>query len=377
MIALASGSSLHASVAALEYQETDYTVNNWSVSLASQSTPFKKEPAAASGRILRGVLNFDGGSSNAIPFLWQRDARRLYLDLNRNQDLTDDPAGVFVTGKNWTTDYQSFTNVHLFFNTASGQCRVLADLNIYAFGAQANCYLTVRSFWQGKLTLQERDWQVGLVQNVFGSAAFENSQLLLRPWEKRNQPFAANDGALACVPFSRKLFVDGHAYQLDCIAHLLNGEATPALQFTEQSVPLGEANITGQFIRRLVLTGRPYVVVVDNPVGVVKIPIGSYNQPDLQLEQKGVAAFSRNTGPFQIGKSFTVDGKTPLVLNVGGPLTNSLSATRHGQYLQLDYLLLGAGGQTYQLASQNRSAPPGFAVYQGEKEIASGTFEFG
>ena len=55
-----------------------------------------------------------------------------------------------------------------------------------------NCTLAIRSFWQGKVTLQGRDWQVGIIQNNLDqSGSFENGRLLLRPWEKRNQPFNA------------------------------------------------------------------------------------------------------------------------------------------------------------------------------------------
>jgi hypothetical protein len=391
MVALGSGAGLRAAdsvpsgspssnaiMASLEYQETKSSVINWGVPLTMQTTPFKKEPAAASGTIVRGVLNFGGGSNNAIAFLWQRDAQKLYLDLNRNQDLTDDPAGVFSACAGGSANYQSFTNVHLLFNTASGKCRVLADMNLYQFGPQANCYLMARSFWQGKVTLQGRDWQAGIVQNIVDqSGSFENSRLLLRPWENRSQSFGADDGLLASVPFSRKLFVDGHAYQLDCIARSQNGEARPALQFTEQSVPLGELKITGQFIRRLVLTGGPYVVVLDQPAGLVKIPTGSYNQPDIKLEQNGVEAFCRNSGQMQFGRRITVDARTTAVLQTGGPLTNSVTASRQGQDLRLDYCLVGAGGETYQLAKQDRSKPPEFAVYKGGKKIAYGTFEFG
>jgi hypothetical protein len=391
MVVLGSGTGLRAAdsvpagppssnaiMASLEYQETKSSVINWGVALRTQTTPFKKEPAAVSGKIVRGVLNFGGGSSNAIAFLWQRDAGKLYLDLNRNQDLTDDPAGVFSVRGAARVYYQTFTNVHLLFNTASGQCRMLVDMNLYDFGSQPNCYFMVRSFWQGKLTLQGRDWQAGIIQNGLDqSGSFENSRLLLRPWEKRNQPFAAEDGLLASVPFSRKVFVDGHAYKLDCIAGSQNGEARPALRFTEQSVPLGALNITGQFIHRLVLTGGPYVVVLDQPAGVVKIPTGSYNQPDIRLEQNGVEAFCRNSSQMQIGRRITVDDKTTAVLHMGGPLTNSVTASRQGQDLNLNYCLVGAGGETYQLARQDRSKPPEFAVYKGGKKIASGTFEFG
>ena len=201
--------------------------------------------------------------------------------------------------------------------------------------------------------------------------------MLLRPWEKRNQPFNADDGSLATVPFSRKLFLDGHAYQLECIARSQNGEARPALQFTEQSVPLGELKITGQFIRRLVLTGGPYLVMLDHPAGVVKVPTGSYNQPDIRARTKWRRGLLRNSGQMQVCRRISVDDKTPAVLHAGGPLTNSVTASRQGQDLRLDYRLVGAGGEAYQLAKQDHSKPPEFAVYKGGKKIASGTFEFG
>ncbi len=82
-------------------------------------------------------MNFGDGTSNAIPFLWQRDAGKLILDLNRNQDLTDDPAGVFTTRVTAPLNFQNqtFTNVHLIFATSLGPCPVLADLVFWDYGA--------------------------------------------------------------------------------------------------------------------------------------------------------------------------------------------------------------------------------------------------
>ncbi|MGD0743865.1 MAG: hypothetical protein ABSA45_01810 [Verrucomicrobiota bacterium] len=365
----------------LEYQETDHAIIDWGVSIALQSAPFNKEPAAASGKIVRGILNFGGGSSNAIPFLWQRGAGKLFLDLNRNRDLTDDPAGVFSEslGPTRSAYYQTFTNVHLIFNTLSGKCPVLADIRFWDYGSQpgGNIDIALRSFWQGKVTLQGRDWQVGIVQNVLNESGwFENGRLLLRPWEERNQPFNAYDGSLATVPFSRKLFVDGHACQLDLVAGPQGGEAKPALQFTEQSAALGELKITGKYIQRLVLTGGPYLVILDQPMDTVKVPTGSYNQPEVRIEQNAAEAYRDSNQP-QLGARIKVEDKTPVVLNAGGPLTNSVIASRHGQDLRLDYRLIGAGGATYQLVKQDRSRPPEFAVYKSDRKIESGKFEFG
>jgi len=372
-----SPASSNAVLVSLEYQEADRGVINWGVPVTTQTTPFKKEPAAASGKIIRGVLNFSGGSGNSIPFLWQPKAGKLYLDLNRNQDLTGDPFKAPVADTTGPVYEQTFTNVHLVLNTASGISRVLADILLYDYGSEPMCSFGVRSFWQGKLTLQGRDWQAGLVQYIpSGTGSFENSRLLLRPWERRNQPFNTADGLLATVPFSRKLFVDGRAWQLECLAHSQNGEPSPALQFTEQSVPLGELKITGQFVQRLVLTGGPYVVILDEPSASVQVPVGSYNQPDIALEQKGSAA-NCVASPSQTGRRISVNDKTPAVLNAGGPLTNSVTASREGRDLVLDYMLVGAGGETYKMATNGLPKPPAFAVYKDEKKIGSGDFEYG
>ena len=370
-----------AITASLQYRETDYSVINWSVSIEPQSAAFKKEPAAAAGKVIRGVLNFGGDASNSIPFIWQRDARKLFLDLNRNQDLTDDAAGTFSSRAETRLNYQTFFNVRLPLTTAQGRCPMLVDANFYDYGARPSCNLSVRCFWQGKVTLHGQDWQVGAVPSVWvetnGSRNISlEHHLLLRPWEEQNQAFNNFNGSLEMVPFSQKFFFGGHAYQLDWLAAAPKGEVKPSLQFTEQSVPLGDLKITGQYIQRLVLPGENYQVVLDRPAATVKIPIGSYNQPNLRLEQGGTAAYPNFNQP-PSGNRISVNDKTPAIMAVGGPLTNSVAVTRHGQDLRLDYRLIGAGGQTYQMESVNRSQPPQFAVFKGGKQIASGSFEFG
>jgi hypothetical protein len=361
----------------LEYGEAGYGVINESLPVVTRSIPFSKEPALTGNKVIRGAFQPGGGESNSIAFAWDRIAGKLYLDLNRNQDLTDDPAGVFSALTARTVYYQTFTNIHLLFNTATGRCRMLADITFYDYGSRTTCSLALRSFWQGKATLQGQDWQAGIIPNLSNpSNSFENDRLLLRPWSKRNQPFSADDGLLATVPFSRKLFFDGRAYQLDLAAKPQDGEAKFALQFTEQSAALGELKIAGKFIQRLVLSGGPQLVVLDQPGASVKIPTGSYNQCNILLEQNGARAFD-NFSQSQAGRRISVDGKSPAVLNAGGPLTNSVVVSRHGQDLRLDYRLVGADGETYQLANQNRSQSPEFAVYQGDRKIASGKFAYG
>ena len=307
--------------------------------------------------------------------------------------MTADAAGVFTAEAAAPGNFESFKHVHLVLKTPLGKCRTQVNLNIYDYGQPSGpvCNLEQHSFWQGKMSLQGRDWQVGIVQNGQAAAgALANGQLLLRPWENRNQPFNASDRLLAAVPLTRKVFLDGHAYQVDWSGPAENGEARPVLQFTEQTAALGELKITGQYIGRLVLTGgrnvlaggknilanEQYEVVLDQPAGTVKVPTGNYDQIDVRLEKNGALAY-RDPQQSQSVARISVNDKTSLVLNVGGPLTNMVGANRHGQDLVMTYQVIGAGGEAYQLPGQDRTKPPKFAVYSGEKKIASGEFEYG
>jgi len=376
-LAQANATAPITATARLEYQETDYRVINWSASITVQSAPFPKEPASASGKIIRGVLNFGGEASNSIPFLWQRDAGKLFLDLNRNRDLTDDAAGTFSAYLTRPLSYQTFTNVHLRSDTPSGPYPMLADLRFWDYGSRPGCTLELRSFWQGRVTLAGQDWQVGVIPDGLGvAAAMDKGHLLLRPWDRRNQAFNTADGSLEAFRFAQKLFIGGHAYQVSQVPGTWNGETKPALKFMEQTVALGELKIAGQYIQRLMLPGGPYLVILDRPGDTVQIPVGSYNQPNLLLAHGGATAFC-NSGQWQTGKRVSVDGKAPAILAAGGPLRNSVAASRHGRDLRLDYRLLGAGDATYELAAANRSEPPEVAIYKGDKKVASGKFAFG
>ncbi len=62
-------------------------------------------------------------------------------------------------------------------------------------------------------------------------------------------------------------------------------------------------------------------------------------------------------------------------LEIGAPLTSTVTWQRRGSVLKLDYALIGADGWKY--SSQDRSDPPRFTVYQGDREIGSGSFKYG
>ncbi len=65
----------------------------------------------------------------------------------------------------------------------------------------------------------------------------------------------------------------------------------------------------------------------------------------------------------------------PYDLKVGDPLIPSVTATRDGRSLRLDYQLLDSAGLSYKQEAHGQ--PPSFSIYKGDELIASGSFSYG
>jgi hypothetical protein len=358
----------------LRVEEVQYSFLNWGVSVITQSEAFQQEPVA-DGKIHRGELSFAGSRSNAIPFLWQRNAGKLHLDLNRNRDLTDDADGVFVARESKPGRYQTFANVRVPVETASGVFTQLMDLSFWDYSTRPNATAALRSFWQGRVALNGTDWQVGVVQSPF-ERNNHPGYLLFRPWERRDKPFnVGRDGSLEAANFPKRVFVGGQLYQCEFKAPL-SGQDTARLELAGQTVPLGELRITGQFIRRMTLEGGDNLVILDQPAGTARVPVGSYSEARVWLHDGNGEAF-RESARRPSAKRLVIAADRPAQLMAGGPLTNSVEVTRRGGNLLLNYKLIGADGDAYQMSARDNSRPPEFIVFSGDQRIATGKFEFG
>jgi hypothetical protein len=376
---LAANPTLERVTVPLEYKETSNRIISRGVSLVLQTDRFKGEPAEEGDKTYRGMLNFEGPAAGSLAFVWQKGAGKLFLDLNRNLDFADDPNGVFTSNTKEHSYYQSFAGVRLPVVASLGEERILTDVVFWDYRSRPSVDLALRSFWQGRVVLHGQEWELGLVGDALNQVGSRGrSQLLVRPWEKRDQSFSADGQLPDTVPFAQKQFFGGHAYHLAVATNLPDGAPGRALQITEQTVALGELRIAGQYIQRLVLdsAGDSYTVQLIQPAGVVNIPAGSYNLSALRLENQGATACWK-AGAKLPKLHLVVDGQKPGALDMGGPLTNSIAVSRRGQNLRLDYRLVGAGGADFQMVNQDRSHPPEFAVFKGTKQVASGKFEFG
>src|ERR1035437_4851803 len=132
----------------LNYQETDEVLVSGSVGIRLQSAPFQKEPALPGQNVFRGSLQWRTLPKQATPFIWDKGRGRLYLDLNRNRDLTDDPKGIFASASR--DDRQTFTNIHLVLPIGAGDRPVRLQLEFRERRADpVNAYVGVCSFLPG------------------------------------------------------------------------------------------------------------------------------------------------------------------------------------------------------------------------------------
>lgn len=140
-----------------------------------------------------------------------------------------------------------------------------------------------------------------------------------------------------------------------------------------QDPTTGELKLEGKSINRLILqrqdnNGREEF---RRPEQIIKLPTGKYYLHEVHLEGGYICYASRESKLLQVN----VTPDEPGTLKIGAPLKQIINVNRQGRNLVMNYELLGVGGEKY--TGGNRSQPPTFTVYKGNKKIASDKFEFG
>ncbi len=378
----------------LDYQALPSRVKGWRLDITPRTTQFKNEPDLAGRSVCRGTIQaaFQGvqkpgehfGSSINAPFLWDYTEGKLYLDLSRNGDLAG--ALVFSTPEKAGYDskpsryyYQPFTNINLTFRSSADSHPRLVDIHLYGHSGQKQPggNLEWRCFWQGKVFLQGRDWQIGLVEDANHVTTPLEGYFLLRPWAERDRPLSLENGSLDCLKCPTNLFFQTRAYRLT-FDYLKGDVSRYRLDLAEIAPEMGEVAVQGQYMDRLIFREHqsqpPFTVVVDSPGPVTKIPVGIYNNYDVYLKREGAEAFRSYRGRYPV--KLTISATNRAVINVGGPLTNSVVVVSRRRTILLDYQLKGADG-SYQMMGNNRTNPPRFTISQANKQLTTGTFEFG
>jgi hypothetical protein len=146
-----------------------------------------------------------------------------------------------------------------------------------------------------------------------------------------------------------------------------------AQETNKQDTTTGEVKLEGKSITRLTLQRQDIKEREEfrRPEQIIKLPTGKYYLHEVHLEGGYICYAYRESKRYLV----SVSPDEPANLKIGAPLKQIVKVNRQGRNLVMNYELLGVGGEKY--TGSDRSKPPTFAVYKGEKEITSDKFEFG
>jgi hypothetical protein len=395
-------------VAHLQYREVDFAPMAWEVGV-ERAASFSKEPAFSGPGVFRGLLKLGDDTNAFLPFAWDERQQRLYLDLNRNRDLTDDPAGAFTATDR---DLQLFRGMLLEFPSKQGPYQIRVDAHVFGHpgqGGTVRVFLYVRSLWDGAVELNGKKWYVAVIDRPDGRigpalAAKEISdRMLLRPWAQRDKPFlwwhatlpymhdlshvklvtfpyryAGNAEVFDAFNLPANLFLEGQAYRLDYQVERTGAQTGLALSFQRFQAPLGKLHLGGDFIHRIVLDSGSspggFTVVLDAPATEVEVPAGVYARELVLLHREGGTNFAVGLGTNQLAVTETKEAR----LDAGAPLQNKVEIGRaSGGTVSLQYRLANAANIGFHLAMHNEKVPPRLTIRQGDAEVGRGRFEFG
>lgn len=359
--------------------EMQWQKDGFSDSVSSRldrTEPFAKEPDFGQREILRGELSIGPSEKRELMgFAWDKSEGKLYADLNRDGDLTNDPNGVLETSDSRNGQYcnQNFPTFPVSFSTVQGvyHYRLRAFLQKYA-ERYKNALFYVDSGYAGTTELYGRRWTFKVVDKLAGAIGQGNQ------WSV----FSADNSisnSIRSLPLPMSLFLDGRCYDIS-FEFKKSEKPSPSLWCTlrEKTVPTGKLRVEGKWIQRLVL-GDGQILILSEPVeGVATVPAGNFTVKQCSLNYDPTLP---EVSPIRLEEiKVYVPDSNEGVLRIGGPLNSQVRVQRMGKVLKFDYELIGAGGEKYdaqQVTRYDNSKKPSVAIYKGNMLLATGEFEFG
>ena len=333
---------------------------------------FEKEPDFGHRDIVRGLIPVGPDKKEHVGFAWDRGEAKLYLDLNRNRDLTDDPNGAFQSKEGGR--FQHFRDIPLELQKDSFKLPYMIQMDMYHYGRGSYSYsATIVSGFAAEIELYGRKWYVAVVDNMHGKLG-PGDQFFLTPL---GVDFGAGTKWHVLQKVPKNIFFDSHNYDLSF--EFQAGKKNPSLQLTltEFQRPMGRINIEGEYIARLALESASTTVLLDYPEKSVLIPAEDYHCTGIYLYGGDVGLFQ----PIRTGQAkpepISVPEDGSATFKAGGPLKNTVDVKRTGSILTLDYKLIGADERSYERLYGRSDKPPTFTIYKSDRKIASGEFEYG
>ena len=362
---LAGPGASRAGTCPLEYRTNGPTAG-FRLSMEGVEIRFQKEPEYAGEQIVRSVLRVGPGKKEYLGFACDLEGKKLYLDLNRNLDLTDDPDGIHAsTGEDWA---HSFKNIAIPIQHDGRRRDLVVDLQIYS---ESYGRYTVKSSWgNDAVAIGDGLWRVSVVDNGDGVIDREDS-LYLEPAGKVSRKRAAD--AQVDVQAVASLTLDGAPF--DVSYELGEDGKTLALSVEPGKKKLVDVELAGEGVERVVMQDQGSAAVFFAPKSAIRLPAGRYRgsvrvrtgegKNSILWEADNVSHRVREEG----GESW----------RVGGPIVSKLACSKAGSYLTFTQAATGVGGEEYSPAGLVSEAlgKPKLRVKKDGEVIHVGNFEYG
>ncbi|MBC8443129.1 hypothetical protein H8D79_00230 [PVC group bacterium] len=216
------------------------------IELGGPGGRFEREPDFGDRPVVRRLLPTARKREDCMGFVWDRHEGKLYLDLNGNRDLTDDPGGVFQRVESYGTHYLEGVRVQLCRDGVTREYVFGMRIRTNTSTGSERYWMTVRSGWRGKIRLHGKAWTLSVSDNLDGLIRGQDMcQLLPEPLSQNTVPHFMH--------MPQSLVLDGHVYDVDFAFETADGGAELVATFSETRPSMGTLLIEGQFIERLVL----------------------------------------------------------------------------------------------------------------------------
>lgn len=334
-----------------------------------QNEPFAREPQSSGGKVYRGRVWLDEKEPSG--FIWLKQDKKLYVDLNRDGDLTNDPNGMLdeKTREGYPSSEHEFELFTIECQTECGTLHYVIEARISNYNESYfyPCF-TLRSGFKGTMSLNGRDWEFSAADMPGASKA---RRFLCCLADSKEQWYRTR----WTVP--EMIFVGGANYTIKL--QWAQKDGSPLLQavLADKAVAMGQMEIPGKEIRSLSLQSANTIIFPEISQTLVAVPAGQYRCRELNLKGKE----GRIISPQRLDNLMcTVPEKGIGQFKAGAPLNHTVDVVRSGNMLKFNYKLAGFGGEEYdarQVTGYDDSKKPKVEIYKGDMLLASGAFEFG
>ena len=366
-LALAAG--LAAGDAAGATHALDYTAKGgvsaeFDLKLGQTEVRFRKEPQYAGEKVARGALYVSPDRKDYVGFAFDETGEKLYLDMNRNLDLTDDPDGIrSKKSDGWRAD---FPGVEIAVEKEGRRREMVVDFQFY--GTRRGWY-EVQSSWGAEgVEIGGKRFRISVVDN--GDGRIGTGDILKYALEGGGKN--RKHGAEMAAP--ETLAVDGaqHAlsYEIGADGRTLALKVEPLA-----GAAMAVARIEGESIDQIHLQDGATAALLFEPAKEVRVPPGDYRA---QVWVRMGEGENQSTWVARnVRLKAAARGET--VWQVGGPVRSKLSCRSTANVLRFDQESVGAGGAKYTIehGSGKSAGNPKLRVKKAGKVVHVGQFEYG